>query len=72
MTPIRRRTILVGSGQLYTDFIGTTKLKVKGSRSVLLSNVLYIPNLGVNLLSSRKLYRLKGLKFTSNDNRIAF
>jgi hypothetical protein len=72
LTPIRRRTILVGGGQLYSDFIGTTKLKVKGSGSVLLSNILYIPNLGVNLLSSRKLYRLKGLKFTSDNNRMAF
>ena len=72
LTPIRRCTILVGSGQLYTNFIGTTKLKVKGSRSILLSDILYIPNLGVNLLSSRKLYYLKGLKFTSDDNRMAF
>jgi hypothetical protein len=72
LTPIRCRTILVGSSQLYSDFIGTTELKVKGSGSILLSNILYIPNLGVNLLSSRKLCRSKGLKFTSDNNRIAF
>jgi hypothetical protein len=72
LTPIRRCTILVSSGQLYSDFIGTTELKVKGSRSILLSNMLYIPNLGVNLLSSQKLCHSKGLKFTSDNNRIAF
>jgi Reverse transcriptase (RNA-dependent DNA polymerase) len=72
LTPIRRRTILVGGGQLYADFIGTAELKVKGSGSVLLSDVLYVPNLGVNLLSSRKLCRSKGLKFTGDDNRMAF
>jgi hypothetical protein len=72
LTPIRRRTILVGGGQLYSDFIGTAELKVKGSGSVLLSDVLYVPNLGVNLLSSRKLCHSKGLKFTGDDNRMAF
>jgi hypothetical protein len=49
LIPIRRRTILVGGGQLYTNFIGTAELKVNGSGSVLLLDVLYIPNLGVNL-----------------------
>jgi hypothetical protein len=72
LTPIRRRTILVGGGQLYSDFIGTAELKVKGSGSVLLSDVLYVPNLSINLLSSRKLCRSKGLKFTGDDNRMAF
>jgi hypothetical protein len=72
LIPIRRRTILVGGGQLYADFIGTAELKVKGSGSVLLSDVLYVPNLGVNLLSSRKFCRSKGLKFAGNENRMAF
>jgi hypothetical protein len=71
LVQIRRRTILVGGGQLFANWIGTTKLRVKGSGSILISDVLYIPNLGVNLLSSKKLYS-KGLTFTSNDKSIAF
>jgi hypothetical protein len=62
----------VGGGQLYADFLGIAELKVKGSGSILLSDVLYVPNLGVNLLSSRKFCRLRGLKFASDDNKIAF
>jgi hypothetical protein len=42
----------VGGGQLYANFLGITELKVKGSGSILLLDILYIPNLGVNLLSS--------------------
>jgi hypothetical protein len=69
---LKGSTVIKSRGQLYSDFIGTAELKVKGSGSVLLSDVLYVPNLGVNLLSSRKLCRSKGLKFTGDDNRMAF
>jgi hypothetical protein len=55
LIPIRRKTILVGGGQLFTNWMGTAELRVKGSGSILISDVLYVPNLGVNLLSSKKL-----------------
>lgn len=71
LIPIRRRTILVGGGQLFADWIGTAELRVKGSGSILISNVLYVPNLGVNLLSSKKLCS-KGLIFTGDDKKMAF
>ena len=71
LTPIPRRTIRVGGGRLYADFMGTAELHVKGSGSVLISEVLYVPKLGVNLLSSKKLCS-KGLIFTSNNKIMAF
>ena len=71
LVPIRRRTILVGGGQLFADWMGTAELRVKGSGSMLISNVLYVPKLGVNLLSSKKLCS-KGLIFTGNDKTMAF
>ena len=71
LIPIRRRTILVGGGQLFADWMGTAELRVKGSGSILISNVLYVPNLGVNLLSSKKLCS-KGLIFTGDDKKMAF
>ena len=56
LKPIKCYIILVGGGQLYTDFKGITELKVQGSRLILVSDVLYILNLGVNLFSTKKLY----------------
>ena len=54
LTRVKRRFIKVGGGRLYADYMGTVEMKVAGV-SLLLENVLYVPNLGVNLLSSRKL-----------------
>ena len=54
MIKIKRRTIKVGGGRLYADHMGQVEMKVS-SVSLLLENVLFIPSLGVNLLSSRKL-----------------
>jgi Reverse transcriptase (RNA-dependent DNA polymerase)/gag-polypeptide of LTR copia-type len=71
LVPIRRRTILVGGGQLFADWMGTAELRVEGSGSILISNVLYVPRLGVNLLSSKKLCS-KGLIFTGDDKHMAF
>jgi hypothetical protein len=51
--------------------MGTAELRVKGSGSILISDVLYVPNLGVNLLSSKKLCS-KGLIFTGDDKKMAF
>jgi hypothetical protein len=71
LVSIRQRTILVGGGQLYANQKGTTELKVKGSGSILISDVLYVPHLGVNLLSSKRLCS-KGLTFTGDYTNMAF
>ena len=55
MIPIKRRVIKVGGGRLYADQCRTAVLRAPNSNEALLVNVLYIPLLGVNLLSGRKL-----------------
>ena len=55
VVPIPRCTVKVRGGKLYVDFMGQAEMKVAGV-SILLDNVLYVPGLGVNLLSSQKLY----------------
>jgi hypothetical protein len=52
---IKRRTIKVGGGRLYTEFKRRIKIRV-ASISLILEDILYIPRLGINLLLSRKLY----------------
>ena len=71
LVSIRPRAILVGGSQLFANKKGIAKLKVKGSSSILISNILYILKLGVNLLSTKRLYS-KGLTFTSDENYIVF
>ena len=67
---IRRRTIQVERGLLYTDYIRTVEIQIREG-SILILDVLYILNLSINLLLSKKLYS-KGLKFTSNNKLITF
>ena len=55
VVPIPRYTVKVRGGKLYIDFIGQAEMKVVGVL-ILLDNILYVPSLGVNLLSSQKLY----------------
>lgn len=51
---IKRRMIKVGGGKLYADEMGIVNIKVENA-SLLLPNTLYIPGLGINLLSSWKI-----------------
>jgi hypothetical protein len=55
MVPIKRHTIKVRGGRLFADSIGQVEMRVVGV-SLILDDILYVPGLGVNLLSSRKLY----------------
>jgi hypothetical protein len=71
LKPIKRCTISVEGSQLFANFKGIAELKAQGSKSILVSDILYIPNLGVNLFSSKKLYS-RGLTFTSNNKSIIF
>jgi len=52
---IPRRTVIVGGGKLHSDQMGTVVMRVPGGSSVMLAKTLYVPNLGVNLLSERRL-----------------
>jgi len=64
LTPIRRRWIKVGGGRyLASDFCGKAVMKDKSGRSVELDAML-VPDLGVNLVSGKKLcseYNLFGI-----------
>ena len=57
---IRRRMIKVGGGRLYSDKCGTAIMKAKDGECRL-AEVLYVPDLGVNLLSGRRLTK-RGFK----------
>lgn len=78
MVPIKRRTIKVGGGRLFADSMGQVEMRVAGV-SLILDDVLYVPGLGVNLLSSRKLcqdwkclgvFNDKSMWFISEDRRV--
>ena len=68
LKPIPRRAIRVGGGVIYARQKGTANLVCKDGSSMLLSDVLYVPGLGVNLLSARRICQagLKGL-FTATE-----
>ncbi len=52
---IKRRQIKIGEGKLYVDYCGTVTMRDHNENSVLLSSVLYVFNLGVNLLSDKRM-----------------
>lgn len=60
LTSIKRRTIKVEGGKLYSDQRETAIMKIKNVESQL-TDVLYVPDLGVNLLSARR-FTKGGLK----------
>src|SRR5436190_896624 len=62
LVPIKCCTIRVGGGKLYSWHMGVCELRVPSGRTVLLKDVLFVPNLGVNLLSSRKICSQPGVK----------
>src|SRR2546421_9027917 len=72
LAPVKRRTIRVGGGKLYSWHIGVCELRVPSGRSVLLKDVLFVPNLGVNLLSSRKICSQPGVKGTFDSQTMYF
>jgi hypothetical protein len=62
LAPVKQCTIRVGGGKLYLWHIGVCELKVPSRRTTLLKDVLFVPNLGVNLLSGRKICSQPGVK----------
>jgi Reverse transcriptase (RNA-dependent DNA polymerase)/gag-polypeptide of LTR copia-type len=72
LTSVKTHLIRVGGGRLYANQMGTVELRTpKGRGSVLLANVLFVPHLGANLLSTRKICR-NGLEGTFDNKRMYF
>jgi hypothetical protein len=71
MIKIKRRTVRVGGGELYTDWKGEAQVVCKDGSSTWLSDVLLVPNLGINLLSGRRICAA-GLKGQFNSNALWF
>ncbi|POS81982.1 hypothetical protein EPUL_006334, partial [Erysiphe pulchra] len=53
LIPIKRRTIRIVGGVMYAEFKGSARLVCEDGSSTILPNTLYVPGLGVNLLSAR-------------------
>jgi hypothetical protein len=71
MIPIKRRTIRVGGGLMYADQKGTVDMMCEDGSSMLLADVLYVPGLGVNLLSARRICQ-SGLKGSFDRDKMFF
>lgn len=69
--PTARTTIKVGGGRLYSTKRGTVKIEDKSGSQLVLKDVLYVPDLGVNLLSGRKLCK-EGLKGSFDDEKMYY
>lgn len=63
LTRMRRRTIKVGERRLYANYYGTITMQDKDENFVLLSSTLYAPQLGVNLLSGKRMCEKKLLEY---------
>ena len=55
LKPIPRRVIKVGGGRLFSRYIGVAEIRLKDGRSMRLKDCLYVPCLGANLLSARRI-----------------
>ena len=69
LIPIVPKRVKVGGGKLNSEFSGNVQMRCKDGSSMLLSNVFFVPNLGVNLLLVRRLYQA-GLNFVRNQNEL--
>ncbi|KAI0994774.1 hypothetical protein K3495_g13408 [Podosphaera aphanis] len=71
LSPIRRRTIRVGGRLMYAEHKGTAKLVCEDGSCASLPNTLYVPGLGVNLLSAKQMCEA-GLFGSFDDSNIYF
>jgi hypothetical protein len=71
LTPIKRRPIQVRGGVLYAREKGTAVLTCEDGFTIKLSDVLFVPDLGINLLSARRLCQA-GLKGNFNSRKMFF
>ncbi|CCE33421.1 related to retrotransposon HobS hobase [Claviceps purpurea 20.1] len=71
MIKIKPRRIRVGGGELQACEKGTVEMVCSDGSSMLLSDVLYVPKLGINLMSGRKMCQA-GLRGTFNSQYMYF
>lgn len=71
LIPIKRRTIRVGGGVMYAEFKGSARLVCEDGSYTTLPDTLFVPNLGVNLLSARRMCDT-GLRGYFDSNRMYF
>src|SRR6266487_6849356 len=64
--------IRVGGGKLYSWYMGICELRVLSRKTILLKDVLFVPNLGVNLLSSQKICSQPSVKGLFDSQRMYF
>lgn len=69
MIPINARRAKVRGGELVARHIGNAKLQCIDGSSIVLKDVLYVPNIGVNLVSARRLCQA-GLKDSFDDSHM--
>jgi hypothetical protein len=67
---IKHVPIQVGGGKLYSNHSGTVRMDGLDGSTGLLSNILWVPNLGVNLLSARSVCKYGGFTGSFDDNDI--
>ena len=72
LAPVKQRTIKVGGGKLYSWHMGVCEMRVPSGRTVLLKDTLFVLNLGVNLLSSRKICSQSGVKGSFDSQTMYF
>ena len=72
LAPVKQRTIRVKEGKLYSWHKGVCELKVPSGGAALLEDVLFVPNLGVNLLSGRKICSQPGVKGSFDSQTMYF
>jgi hypothetical protein len=67
---IKRVPIQVGRGMLYANHSDTVTMHGLDGSTGLLSNVLWVPNLGINLLSARSVCKCGGFTGSFEDNNM--
>ena len=68
LASIKRRTIKVEGGRLYSDQCGTAVMRAKDGNSTVLPKVLFVPDLGVNLMSARRMCSTTGLQGSFSEH----
>ena len=71
MIPIKARRVKVGGGELAARHMGNAKLQCIDGSSMVLKDVLYVPKIGVNLVSARRLCQA-GLTGSFDDSHMYF
>ena len=69
LKPIKPKRVKVGGGELKAEYMGDAELVCMDGSSMVLADALYVPNIGVNLLSIRRLCQA-GMRFSGNQDKL--